>query len=57
MNWILIIFVSGIGMQVAPALTSITVDTEAVCQAAGVKTVQDLSTKYHVVKFSCVRKT
>ena len=57
MNWILIIFVSGIGMQVAPALTSITVDTEVVCQAAGVKTVQDLSTKYHVVKFSCVRKT
>ena len=55
MNWILIIFVSGIGMQVAPALTSITVDTEVACQAAGVKTVQDLSTKYHVVKFSCVR--
>jgi hypothetical protein len=57
MSWILIIFVSGTAMQVAPALTSITVDTEVVCQAAGEKTVQDLSTKYHVVKFSCVRKT
>lgn len=56
MNWILIIFVWGTGMQAAPSLTSIAVDTEAACQSAGVKTVQDLSTKYHVVKFSCVKK-
>ena len=49
MNWILIIFVWGTGMQAAPSLTSIAVDTEAACQSAGVKTVQDLSTKYHVI--------
>jgi hypothetical protein len=56
MDWILVVFLSGIGMQVAPALTSIAVDTEAACQAAGAKIVQDLATKYHVVKFSCTRK-
>jgi len=53
MNWILIILVLGSGANVAPALTSIAVDTEAACQAAGVKVVQDFKTR---VIFSCVRK-
>ena len=56
MNWILIIFVWGGGQGMAPAITSITVDTEAACQAAGVKSVQDLRTSSHGVKFSCVKK-
>jgi len=56
MNWILIIFVWGSGMQTIPALTSISVDTEAACQAAGVKVVKDFSAQYHGVKFSCVKK-
>ena len=56
MNWILIIFVWGGGQGMAPAITSVTVDTEAACQAAGVKSVQDLRTSSHGVKFSCVKK-
>ena len=55
MNWILIIFVSGGGIGPS-AITSVTVDTEAACQAAGVKSVQDLRTSLHGVKFSCVKK-
>ncbi len=52
MNWILIIFVWGGGAGV-PALTSVAIDTEAACQAAGVKVVQDFKTR---VIFSCVKK-
>jgi hypothetical protein len=57
MNWVLIIMVwSTLGSNASPALTTAQYRTEAMCQAAGVKAVQDLSTKYHAVKFSCSRK-
>jgi hypothetical protein len=57
MNWILIIFVLGTGANVAPALTSVAIDTEAACQAAGVKVVQDFTARGRPqVIFSCVKK-
>ena len=57
MNWVLIVFVATTGHQTAaPALTTAQYRTEAMCQAAGVKAVQDLTTKMHQVKFSCSRK-
>ena len=43
MNWILIIAVWGGGSSVSPALTSVAIDTEAACQAAGAKVVQDIT--------------
>jgi len=57
MNWILIIFVWGTGSINSPALTSVAVDTEVACQAAGVKVVQDFTARGRPqVIFSCVKK-
>ena len=47
---------STLGSNASPALTNAQYRTESACQAAGVKAIQDLSTKYHAVKFSCSRK-
>ena len=57
MNWILIIAVWGGGSSVSPALTSVAIDTEAACQAAGAKVVHDFTARGQPrVMFSCVRK-
>lgn len=57
MNWILIIFIYstyGVGYG---SVTSIPMDNEASCQAAGVKAVNDLrGSTTHGVRFSCSRR-
>lgn len=57
MNWILIIFIySGYGVGYG-SVTSIPMETEAACQAAGVKAVNDLrGTTTQNVRFSCSRR-
>jgi hypothetical protein len=57
MNWILVIVIySSIGSPI-PAVTSIAMDTEAACHAAGVKAVADLQHKGNAIKFICSRKS
>lgn len=57
MNWILIIFIySSYGVGYG-SVTSIPMETEASCQAAGVKAVNDLrGSTMQNVRFSCSKR-
>lgn len=57
MNWVLIIFIySGYGVGYG-GVTSIPMETEAACHAAGAKATNDLrATTLHGVRFSCSRR-
>lgn len=55
MNWILIVVVYSLSYA-SPSVTSVLMDSEKACHAAGAKAVAELPHKGNVVKFVCSRK-